>query len=224
MNKELLFLASPWSPPGRMKTTGSLIGGSLLPQWYATYADYFVKFLKGYDDGCASYAVTVQNEPGVDRAKEKDLRWHYPLMPLEIMNATSSATTWDRRAGLKTRIWCYDHNYNVSPKDDDPGIDYPRTILSDARAARFVDGVAFHVYAGLPDGMSTFHSQFPKTRFTSPKGRSLEYVEAVSWIDRLRNHASSYNAWVTICSTITETEQWPLSRRQNNSLTQSSLT
>ncbi len=203
MNKELLFLASPWSPPGWMKTTGSLIGGSLLPQWYATYADYFVKFLKGYDDaGVQVYAVTVQNEPGVDRAKEKDSRWHYPSCHWTadqerdfIRDHLGPAL---RRHGLKTRIWCYDHNYNVSPKDDDPGIDYPRTILSDARAARFVDGVAFHGYAGLPDGMSTFHSQFPKTPIHFTEGSIFGIRGGRQLIDRLRNHASSYNAWVTM--------------------------
>ncbi len=31
-NPDLLFFASPWSPPGWMKTSGSMIGGSLLPQ------------------------------------------------------------------------------------------------------------------------------------------------------------------------------------------------
>ena len=54
-----------------------------------------------------------------------------------------------------------------------PGIDYPRTILTDPQAARFVDGVAFHGYAGEPSGMSVFHQEFPTSRFTSPKARCL---------------------------------------------------
>ena len=46
--------------------------------------------------------------------------------------------------GLQTRICCYDHNYNVKTRGDDPGIPYPRMILSDARAAQSISGVAMH--------------------------------------------------------------------------------
>ena len=78
-NPELLFFASPWSPPAWMKSGGSLTGGYLLPQWYATYAEYFVKFVRAYEtEGIPIHAVTVQNEPGVDRSFEKDPKWHYP--------------------------------------------------------------------------------------------------------------------------------------------------
>jgi hypothetical protein len=47
-NPKLLFFASPWSPPGWMKTSGSVIGGSLLPKYYSVYADYFVRFVRSY--------------------------------------------------------------------------------------------------------------------------------------------------------------------------------
>ena len=78
-NPDLLFFASPWSPPGWMKSTGTMIGGHLLPQHYAAYAEYFVRFIRAYEaEGIPIYAVTIQNEPGVDRAKEKNPKWHYP--------------------------------------------------------------------------------------------------------------------------------------------------
>ena len=44
-----------------------------------------------------------------------------------------------RKAGLKTRIWCYDHNFNRTPATGEPGLAYPRSILRDPAAARFVD-------------------------------------------------------------------------------------
>ena len=203
VNKDLLYFASPWSPPGWMKTTGSLIGGSVEPQWYAVYAEYFARFLKAYAEaGVPIHAITVQNEPGVDRAKEKDTKWHYPSCHWTaeqerdfIRDHLGPAL---RRHGLKTKIWCYDHNYNEQPQGDDPGIAYPRTILSDSRAVRFVDGVAFHGYAGRPSGMSAFQKEFPQIPLHFTEGSVFGIRGGRQLIERLRNQATSYNAWVTM--------------------------
>jgi glucosylceramidase len=202
-NPDLLFFASPWSPPGWMKSTGTMVGGRLLPRWYPAYADYFVKFTRAYEaEGIPIYAVTVQNEPGVDRAKERDPKWHYPSCHWTaeqerdfIRDHLGPAL---RRAGLRTKIWCYDHNYNRKPHGDNPGIAYPRTILSDPQAAQFVGGVAFHGYAGQPDGMTVFHREFPRGPVHFTEGSVFGLRGGVELIEKLRNWASSYNAWVTI--------------------------
>jgi glucosylceramidase len=202
-NPDLLFFASPWSPPGWMKTTGTVIGGELLPRWYGAYAEYFVKFIRAYEaEGISIYAVTIQNEPGVDRAKERNPKWHYPSCHWTgaqerdfIRDHLGPAI---RRHGLKTRIWCYDHNYNAKPLGADPGIAYPRTVLSDAQAASFVSGVAFHGYAGDPSGMGVFHKEFPKVPLYFTEGSVFGLKGGVELIEKLRNDASGYNAWVTI--------------------------
>ena len=203
INPQLLFFASPWSPPGWMKSTGSLIGGSLLPQWYAAYAAYFVRFIEAYQAaGIPIYAVTIQNEPGVDRAKEKDTRWHYPScqwtgeQERDFIRDHLGPAFEKRR--LKTRIWCYDHNFNENAEGDDPGIGYPRTILRDQRAARYVDGVAFHGYAGRPSGMSVFHREFADVPIRFTEGSVFGLRGGRQIIERLRHHASSYNSWVTM--------------------------
>ena len=123
-NPGLLFFASPWSPPGWMKTTGNLIGGQLQPRYFPVYAEYFVKFIQAYAaEGIPIHAVTVQNEPGVDRSKAKDPKWHYPSCRWTgeserdfIREHLGPAF---RRHGLKTQIWCYDQNYNLMPSGDD---------------------------------------------------------------------------------------------------------
>jgi len=58
-------LASPWSPPPKWKTNNSRNGGgSLLPEFYADYADYLKEYCKiMYDKGAPIYAVSIQNEP-----------------------------------------------------------------------------------------------------------------------------------------------------------------
>jgi O-glycosyl hydrolase len=202
-NPNLLFFASPWSPPGWMKSTGTMIGGHLLPQWYSAYAEYFVRFIQAYEaEGIPIYAVTIQNEPGVDRAKEKNPKWFYPSCHWTgeqerdfIRDHLGPAL---RRAGLQSKIWCYDHNYNVKTRGDDPGIAYPRTILRDAQAAQFVGGVAFHGYAGGPEGMSEFHREFPQVPLYFTEGSVFGLRGGVELIEKLRNRASGYNAWVTI--------------------------
>ena len=200
-NSDLLFFASPWSPPGWMKSNGTMIGGFLLPKWYAAYAQYFVRFIQAYEAaGVPIHAVTIQNEPGVDRAREKNPKWHYPSCRWTgeqerdfIREHLGPAL---RRAGLKTKIWCYDHNYNTKSSGDDPGLDYPRAILRDAAAAAFVDGVAFHGYVGKPSGMTVFHEEFPQVPIHFTEGSVFGVQGAVELIERLRNWATSYNAWV----------------------------
>ncbi len=202
-NPELLFFASPWSPPGWMKSTGNMIGGHLLPASYPVYAEYFVKFIRAYEaEGIPIYAVTIQNEPGVDRAREKNPRWFYPSCRWTgeqerdfIRDHLGPAF---RRHGLSTRIWCYDHNYNVRALGDDPGVGYPRAVLSDRAAAAFVNGVAFHGYAGSPSGMSTFHGEFPQTPIYFTEGSVYGIKGGAELITILRNWASGYNAWVTV--------------------------
>ena len=214
-NPDLLFFASPWSPPGWMKRNGTMIGGELLPQWYAVYAEYFVKFIRAYEaEGVPIYAVTVQNEPGVDRAKEKNPKWHYPSCHWTgeqerdfIRDHLGPAL---RRAGLKTKIWCYDHNYNLKTTGADPGLDYPRAILRDAAAAAFVDGVAFHGYEGKPSAMSVFHEEFPKVPLHFSEGSVFGVEGAVDLIERLRNWATSYNAWVLMLDDHGKPQQRPV--------------
>jgi glucosylceramidase len=202
-NPDLLFFASPWSPPGWMKTTGTMVGGELLPKWYPAYAQYFVRFVRAYEaEDIPIHAVTVQNEPGVDRAKARDPKWFYPSCHWTaeqerdfIRDHLGPAF---RRAGLATKIWCYDHNYNVEPAGDSDGLGHPRTILRDPRAASFVEGVAFHHYDGQPEGMRQFHEEFPQVPIHFTEGSVFSIYGAHDLIQRLRNWACSYNAWVTM--------------------------
>jgi len=99
---------------------------------------------------------------------------------------------------LNTRIWCYDHNYNVKTRGDDPGLAYPRTILSDRGAAQFVSGVAFHGYASGPEGMSVFHQEFPDVPLYFTEGSVFGVKGGLELIEKIRHHVSSYNARVTI--------------------------
>ena len=58
-----------------------------------------------------------------------------------------------RRAGLDTKIILYDHNC------DHP--EYPISILNDSSVKRYVDGSAFHLYAGRIEALSEVHRAHP---------------------------------------------------------------
>lgn len=144
------ILGSPWSAPVWMKTNGSFVGGSLKPEYYVSYAQYFVKYIQAMKaEGITIDAITPQNEP-----------LHGGNNPSMVMQAAEQADFIKnhlgpafRTAGISTKIIVYDHNA------DRP--DYPTAILGDADARGFVDGSAFHLYGGNIDALTQMHNAFP---------------------------------------------------------------
>ncbi len=61
-----------------------------------------------------------------------------------------------------------------------------------------MDGVAFHHYEGKPDGMTQFHHEFPAKPIHFTEGSVFSIWGAYDLVERLRNWATSYNAWVAI--------------------------
>lgn len=147
INPAIKLMASPWSAPVWMKTNGSSIGGSLQTQYYNVYAQYFVKYVQAMAaKGIRIDAVTVQNEPQ-----------HGGNNPSMVMSATEQANFVKNSLGpafqaasITTKIIIWDHNC------DNPA--YPITILNDAAAKQYVDGSAFHLYAGDISALSTVRS------------------------------------------------------------------
>ena len=62
---DLVFYISPWSPPAWMKTNNHMLrGGELKKEFYQTWADYFIKYIKSYEaEGLPVWGLTIQNEP-----------------------------------------------------------------------------------------------------------------------------------------------------------------
>jgi glucosylceramidase len=167
LNPQIKVIGSPWSPPAWMKTNQSLIGGRLIdsPRIYRAYARYLVKFVKAYRRaGVPVYALTVQNEP---QNRNPD---GYPGMDLpvaqeaKVIEALGPAL---RRARLRTKILGYDHNWSMhegdiesTPPGEEPETEYPTDLLQ-TRAARWIDGTAFHCYAGDPSRQTELQRAFP---------------------------------------------------------------
>ena len=65
IGEDLVFYASPWSPPAFMKTNNNMLqGGKLLPEYRQNWANYYVKFIEAYEaEGIPVWGLTIQNEP-----------------------------------------------------------------------------------------------------------------------------------------------------------------
>lgn len=150
LNPNIKILACPWSAPAWMKSNNNLSGGSLLPQYYSVYANYFVKYIQAMKaQGITIDAVTPQNEPLN--------AYNNPAM-LEVDTAETNFIgnylgPAFQAAGITTKIICYDHNC------DHP--EYPEYVLKDATANKYVDGSAFHLYAGDISALTTVHNAYP---------------------------------------------------------------
>ncbi|HET9826252.1 MAG TPA: hypothetical protein VFP87_13020, partial [Chitinophagaceae bacterium] len=62
---KLNLFVSPWSPPAWMKDNNDMLhGGKLKPEFYDTWANYYVKFIQAYQkENIPVWGLTVQNEP-----------------------------------------------------------------------------------------------------------------------------------------------------------------
>jgi glucosylceramidase len=175
-NPDLLFFASPWSPPAWMKTSGTLGTGRVRPEFYPAYARYLLKFIQAYDaEGVPIHAITVQNEP-----QHQDARY-----PTTIWTAEEQRDFIRDHLGplfeqqkITTRIWCWDHNWNM--------VAFPRTILSDPQASRHVDGTAFHLYEGNVEAQSELQREFPDKHIYFTEGSVFRTTGALKLIDILR--------------------------------------
>ena len=150
INPAIKILATPWTPPVWMKDNNSSIGGSLKPQYYPVYAQYFVKYIQQMKtEGITIDAITPQNEP-LHPGNNPSLLMTADQQTEFIKNHLGPAF---RDASLNTKIISYDHNC------DRP--DYPLTVLNDPAARAFVNGSAFHLYAGDISAMSQVHHAHP---------------------------------------------------------------
>src|SRR3954447_21903038 len=179
LNPALKVVAAAWSPPAWMKTNGSLVGGRLKDddRVYDAYGRYLVKFLQAYKAaGVPVNAISVQNEP------QNRLPKGYPGMYMPVADQARMIRVLGpmlQQAGLKTKIWAYDHNWALHPDDiantppgEDPEPNYPFDVMAPPDVAKWVDGVAWHCYAGDPSRQTELHDRFPdeKTYFTECSG------------------------------------------------------
>src|SRR5579863_7410054 len=152
LNRDLFLFSAPWSPPAWMKFNNSMLGGSMHRKYFASYTQYFIKFLQAYaTEGVTIRATSVQNEVDTDQdGTMPACIWSQQDEVVFIKNFLGPAL---RNASLDTKIWILDHNYNLWGRVLDQ--------LSDPDLCKYVDGVAWHAYQGTVDAMTRVHNAFP---------------------------------------------------------------
>jgi glucosylceramidase len=201
LNPQIKIMANPWSPPGWMKDSGSMIGGSLLSSMYTPFANYFVDYIQAYAAaGVTVDYIALQNEPLY-------VPTNYPGMCMPAILSSADCPTSQTNqatalfsyvapaltaAGLNTKVLVYDHNW------DRP--DYPENVLSNQSLSQ-IAGVAWHGYASTPGAMTPIQNMFSSigTYETEHSGfvtnsdqTRLDFEEITQC---MRNWARAYVKW-----------------------------
>lgn len=138
--EEMVFLASPWSPPAFMKTNGEMNhGGKLKKEYYQTWADYFVKYIRAYEAaGIKISYVTVQNEPMAVQTWDSCI---YETEEEKEFVKNYLGPTLQKEGLSHIKIFVWDHNKEELVNRVSP-------IFEDAEASQYITGAAVHWYTG----------------------------------------------------------------------------
>ena len=147
---KLTLFASPWSPPAWMKDNNDMLhGGKLKPEFYQSWANYYVKFIKAYaKEGIPVWGLTIQNEPMATQT------WESCVFTAEderdfLKNYLGPTLKREGLSDKKIIVW--DHNRDLV---------YQRatTIFNDPDAARYAWGLGFHWYEDWSGGDQVFEN------------------------------------------------------------------
>jgi glucosylceramidase len=194
INPNVKIMGSPWSPPAWMKDSGQIGGGHLKSDVYTAYANYFVKYIQAYAaNGIPVDAVTLQNEPYLEPWTYGGCRME-PADQIKLVKLMGPAFAAN---GIATKIIVWDHNWDNTA--------FALSVLSDAVARPYIDGVAWHHYAGDVSAQTTVHNAYPdkNTYFTegsdgtwNDDGFDADLIRNGTFvIDTLRNWAKTVVKW-----------------------------
>lgn len=152
------IISSPWTAPPWMKDNQDWRGGKLLPKYYDTWAHFFAKYHKAYqEEGIDVWGFTVENEP-----LGNDNNWESMHFTAEEMNTFVKNHLGPRleEEGLgEVKILGYDQNRDAELKH------WVSVMYGDEAAAKYFDGTAIHWYAStyewFPEALQFAHQAAP---------------------------------------------------------------
>ena len=165
INPSIKIIAAPWTCPLWMKVKSltdltpleSWTNGQLNPAYYQDYATYFVKWVQAFkSEGFDIYAVTPQNEP-LNRGNSASLYMSWEEQRDFVKTALGPQF---KDAGLTTKIYAYDHNYDYSSIESEKN--YPGKIYEDGDASQYLAGAAYHNYGGDREELLNMHKAYPE--------------------------------------------------------------
>jgi glucosylceramidase len=172
---ELTFYASPWSAPAFMKSNNNMLhGGTLLPEYYDSWAHYFAKFIKAYEDeNIPVWGVTIQNEPMAVQ------RWESMIYTAEeerdfLKNHLGPILEEEGLGDRKIVVW--DHNRDLITRR-------ANVIFEDPEASKYAWGIGFHWYetwAGgetMHDNLALVNESYPSKNLLFTEGTNENFRE-----------------------------------------------
>jgi glucosylceramidase len=170
---KLPMFVSPWSPPGWMKDNKDMLhGGKLLPAYYQSWANYYIKFIKTYQEiGIPIWALSVQNEP---MAKQTWESCNYTAEEETNFIKNYLGPTLVKSGLGDKKLIAWDHNRDLL---------YQRAsaVLNDPAAAKYVWGIGFHWYeswtggGNIYDNVRRVNEAFPNTHLMFTEGCVEKY-------------------------------------------------
>jgi glucosylceramidase len=161
--EKIKLLVSPWSPPAWMKTNNNMnYGGKLKPEYFASWANYYLKFLKELKAaGLKTFGLTVQNEPAATQTwdsciytKEEERDFVKNYLGPTIKNSSFK----------DTKIFIWDHNRDII-------LERAKTIFDDEETAKYVAGTAIHWYVSEDfKNVGKVHELFPDKQIIFSEG------------------------------------------------------
>ncbi|KAF9526218.1 glucan endo-1,6-beta-glucosidase [Crepidotus variabilis] len=173
VNPAIKIHVVPWSPPGWMKDSWTMNGGSLRSEMIDVYPTYLFRALQSLrSKGIEVYAVSIQNEP----------QYSNPTYPTASFTPSTEARIGIQLKSLmksngfpNVKLVGYDHNW-----DGAPGY---ATQLMQAGGDAF-DGVSFHCYGGSVSQQGDFSRQYPNKEiyFTECSGTyGSDWWQDIKW-------------------------------------------
>jgi glucosylceramidase len=164
INPALKIMGSPWTCPRWMKVNNltdrqphnQWTSGQLNPDYYQDYATYFVNWIQAFaGNDIPIYSITPQNEP-LNRGNSASLYMGWEEQRDFVNNALAPKL---KAAGLSTKIYLFDHNYNYDNVNDQN--DYPAKIYAGGVNNEVVAGSAYHNYGGNREELNDIHDKYP---------------------------------------------------------------
>ncbi len=189
--ENLKLFASPWSPPGWMKTNGEMNhGGKVKDEYKKSWAIYFAKYIKAYaQEGIPIWGVSVQNEPDAVQIWDSCIYSHEEERDF-VRDCLGPVLQEEGLGHINIIVW--DHNTDLVYKR-------AKVILEDKECAKYVWGVGFHWYSGDQfANLAKTHQAFPDKKLLFTEGCQEGGVHLDSWSVGERyghNIINDFNNW-----------------------------
>ena len=196
IDKDIIFLVSPWSPPAYMKDNKKRnYGGRLLDEYYEEYADYYISFLCHLvnDLGLNVKYLTIQNEPAATQTWDSCI-----YTPVEEFRLAKILYKKLKETSLDIKILVWDHNRDIMVERLTPIYEEDKDNIIYGGAIHWYDHEEFNNLKIIHDLYPNKHILHTESCFEF--GSHFEYYEGLeryarNIIGNMQNYLEAYIDW-----------------------------